>query len=180
MFRSILIISALALSACTTVMEEEVAVETPAVEEAVAVQTTDVVSTAMSADNLSTFVSAVQAAGLTETMAGPGPFTVFAPTDAAFAALPEGTLDRLLAPENRERLRILLAYHVVPGRVTSTEFAGQQVGAQTAMGSPLQIDATGGGIRVDDANVIAADIDAANGIIHVVDRVLVPQVAPAS
>ena len=174
MFRPILIASALALAACTTTTDE--AAEAPAAE--AVVETTDVVSTARASDNLTTLVSAIEAAGLVDTMSGPGPFTVFAPTDAAFAALPENVLSQLLLPENRERLRVLLAYHVVPGRaVGSADIAGQQVNAPTAMGSPLAINATGGGIMVDNANVIAADIEATNGVIHVIDRVLVPQVS---
>lgn len=171
MFRPLLIASALALAACTTTMDEEVVVEEAAVVE------TDVVTTAMAADNLSTLVAAIQAADLVATLQGPGPFTVFAPTDAAFAALPPGTLDRLLAPENRGKLRALLAYHVLPGAVRSTDVAGRQVAAATAQGSNVVIDARTG-IRVNDASVIAADIEATNGIIHLIDRVLVPQVAP--
>ena len=177
MFRPILIASALALAACTTPMDDDEMAEAAA-EEAM-VETMDVVATAQASDNLTTLVSAIEAAGLVDTLSGPGPFTVFAPTDAAFAALPENVLSQLLLPENRERLRVLLAYHVIPGAVTSGDIAGQQVSAPTAMGSPLQIDATEG-VMVDNANVIAADIEATNGVIHVIDRVLVPQVPPSS
>ena len=174
MFRSILIASALALAACTAT-DEEVEVEEAMVEEAMEMS---IVETAAATESLSTLAAAIEAAGLVDTLSGPGPFTVFAPTDAAFAALPEGTLDRLLLPENRERLRVLLAYHVLPGEVTSADIAGQRVAVPTAMGAPLQIDTTAG-LMVDNANIIAADIDASNGVIHVIDRVLVPQVQPA-
>ncbi|HUF56570.1 MAG TPA: fasciclin domain-containing protein [Thermohalobaculum sp.] len=173
MFRPILIASALALAACTTPMDDDEMAEAPAEE------TMNVVQTAQASDNLTTFVSAIEAAGFVDTLSGPGPFTVFAPTDAAFAALPENVLSQLLLPENRERLRVLLAYHVIPGAVMSADIAGQQVSAPTAMGASLQIDATEG-VMVDNANVIAADIEATNGVIHVIDRVLVPQVQPSS
>ena len=180
MFRPILIASALALAACTTAMDEDEEMAEAVAEEAM-VETMDVVSMAQASDNLTTLVSAIEAADLVDTLSGPGPFTVFAPTDAAFAALPDDVLSQLLLPENRERLRVLLAYHVIPGRaVTSGDIAGQQLAAPTAMGSPLQIDATGGGVMVDNASVIAADIEATNGVIHVIDRVLVPQVRPTS
>ena len=176
MFRPILIASALALAACTTPMDDDEMAEAAA-EEAM-VETMDVVATAQASDNLTTLVSAIEAAGLVDTLSGPGPFTVFAPTDAAVAARPENGLSQLLLPENRERLRVLLAYHVIPGNVMSSDIAGQQLSAPTAMGSPLQIDASGDGVVVDNANVIAADIEATNGVIHVIDRVQVPQVRP--
>ena len=178
MFRPILIASALALAACTTTVDDDAEVADAAVEPA-AVQTMDVVSMARASDNLTTLAAAIEAADLVDTLSGPGPFTVFAPTDAAFAALPENVLSQLMLPENRERLRVLLAYHVIPGAVTSDQIAGQQLSAPTAMGAPLQIDATSG-VMVDNATVIAADMAASNGIIHVIDRVLVPQVRPAS
>ena len=180
MFRPILIASALALAACTTPMDDEADMaEAEAEAEVAAVETMDVVAMAQASDNLTTLAAAIEAADLVDTLSGPGPFTVFAPTDAAFAALPENVLSQLMMPENRERLRVLLAYHVIPGAVTSDQIAGQQVSAPTAMGAPLQIDATDG-VMVDNANVIAADMAASNGVIHVIDWVLVPQVQPAS
>lgn len=174
--RFMMIASAVALGACTmTDMAED---ETMADAEVAAAAEQNVVQTAMAADNLSTLVTAVQAADLADTLSGPGPFTVFAPTDAAFQALPPGVLDQLLLPENQPRLRALLAYHVLPGEVMSADIAGQQLAAATAQGSPVQIDAAGSGVRVDNANVIAADIDASNGVVHVIDRVLVPTTPP--
>lgn len=165
--------AALALAGCADTMMSD-----DAAEEA-AVQTTDVVSTAQSADNLTTLVAAIQAADLVETLSGPGPFTVFAPTDEAFAALPDGVLERLLQPENKGRLRALLAYHVVPGTVRSGDIAGQAVEARTALQRPVTVDATGAGVKVGNANVVAADIEATNGVVHVIDRVIVPP-PPAS
>ena len=176
MFRPILIATALALAACTTTMDEDEEVVETAVEQPAA-ETMDLVSMAQASDNLSMFAAAIEAAGFSERLAGPGPFTVFAPTDAAFQSLSENALARIMAPENREQLRVLLAYHVIPGAVTSDQITGRQVSAPTAMGAPLRIDATSG-VMVDDANVIAADMRASNGVIHVIDRVLVPQVRP--
>ena len=177
MYRIILIASALALAGCASMETEEgVAEEAVVEEEAVAAGTTGLVSTIEAAENLSTFASAIEAAGLEETLAGPGPFTIFAPSNAAFAALPEGAVDQLLAPENRERLRVLIAYHVVPGSAMTADFGGQRGRAQTAMGAPLVIDATAAPLRVNDASVTAADIETGNGVLYVIDRVLVPQV----
>ena len=196
MFRSILIASALALTACTTVTDEDpevaeaaaeeavaeeaVVEEETMVEEAAAVESADVIATAMARDNLSTLAMAIEAAEIGDALSGPGPFTLFAPTDAAFAAVPGELRQALMQPENRDRLPFLLGYHVVPGRATSSELAGQQGTATTAVGVPLTIDATGPGIRVDGANIIAADIEASTGVVHIIDRVLVPQVSPES
>lgn len=181
MFRRFLLIApAVALAACTPVAEEPVVEAEPVVAPVAAVTETDIVSTARAADNLTTLVTAIEAAGLADTLSGPGPFTVLAPTDAAFAALPPNSLQQLLLPENQERLRALLAYHVLPGEMMSANVAGQQGAVPTVLGPPLQIDATTAGIRIDGANVIAADIDATNGVIHIIDRVLVPEAPPAS
>ncbi|MEM8761269.1 MAG: fasciclin domain-containing protein, partial [Pseudomonadota bacterium] len=120
-----------------------------------------------------TLVAAVQAAGLVETLKGEGPFTVFAPTDAAFAALPPGTVDNLLKPENRDTLVSVLTYHVVAGKVMSGDIAGQTLSAPTVQGSALDIDATNG-VQVNNATVVAADVEASNGVIHVIDTVLLP------
>ncbi len=133
----------------------------------------DIVDTAVSAGSFNTLVAAVQAAGLVDTLKGSGPFTVFAPTDAAFAALPAGTVESLLKPENIDQLRAVLTYHVVPGKVTSDQLAGQRLSAGTVQGTTVDIDATAG-VRVDNANVVKADIITSNGVIHVIDSVLLP------
>ncbi len=140
-----------------------------------AAQAADIVDTAVEAGSFTTLVSAVEAAGLVETLKGEGPFTVFAPTDEAFAALPEGTLDSLLQPENREQLTAILTYHVVPGRVMSSDAAGQMVELETVQGQSLSVDGTGDGVTVDGANVVQADIEADNGVIHVIDAVVLPE-----
>ncbi|MEM8793174.1 MAG: fasciclin domain-containing protein [Pseudomonadota bacterium] len=134
----------------------------------------DIVDTAVSAGSFNTLVAAVQAAGLVETLKGEGPFTVFAPTDEAFAALPAGTVENLLKPENKDQLVAVLTYHVVPGAVMSSDLAGKKLEAGTVQGSTVDIDATGGGVTVDGANVVAADVTASNGVIHVIDAVILP------
>ena len=133
----------------------------------------DIVDTAVDAGSFGTLVAAVQAAGLVETLKGEGPFTVFAPTDAAFAALPEGTVENLLKPENKDQLVAVLTYHVLSGKVMSGDIAGKELSAATVQGSELDIDATDG-VTVDGANVVTADIETSNGVIHVVDAVLLP------
>jgi uncharacterized surface protein with fasciclin (FAS1) repeats len=133
----------------------------------------DIVETAVAAGDFTTLAAALEAAGLVETLQGEGPFTVFAPTDEAFAALPEGTLDELLLPENREQLESILTYHVVEGAVPSSDLSdGQQVA--TLQGGELTIGVTDAGVTVDDATVTAADVAASNGVVHVVDTVLLP------
>lgn len=121
-----------------------------------------------------TFLRAVEAAGLTDQLSGTGPYTLFAPTDAAFRALPPGRLNALLAPSGREDLRAVVGYHVVPGMVTSSFMDGMDVNHLTAAGGALNIDGTGGGIRVDGAGVVRRDLEADNGVVHVIDRVLTP------
>ncbi len=138
-------------------------------------QAADIVDTAVEAGSFSTLVSAVEAAGLVETLKGEGPFTVFAPTDDAFAALPDGTLDSLVQEENRDQLTAILTYHVVPGRVMSGDAAGQTVELDTVQGQSLTVDGTGGAVTVDGATVVQADIAADNGVIHVIDAVLLPE-----
>jgi uncharacterized surface protein with fasciclin (FAS1) repeats len=133
----------------------------------------DIVDTAIAAGSFETLVAAVQAAGLVETLKGEGPFTVFAPTDAAFAALPEGTVADLLKPENLETLAAVLTYHVVAGKVMSSDLAGKTLNAATVQGGELAIDATDG-VTVNGANVVTADIETSNGVIHVIDAVLLP------
>jgi len=136
--------------------------------------TEDIIGTAVGAGKFGTLAAALQAGGLVEALKGEGPFTVFAPTDAAFAALPEGTVETLLEPENKDRLVAILKYHVVSGRVFS-EQAAKLTEAKTLQGSNLEIRAADGKVQVGGANVIAADIDATNGVIHVIDKVLLPQ-----
>ncbi|MGO4917246.1 fasciclin domain-containing protein [Pseudogemmobacter sp. W21_MBD1_M6] len=132
----------------------------------------DIVDTAIDAGSFTTLVAAVQAAGLVDTLKGEGPFTVFAPTDAAFAALPEGTVENLLKPENKDQLVKILTYHVVPGKVMSTDLTNGMM-APTVEGADLTI-MTEGGVKVNDANVTTADIEASNGVIHVIDAVIIP------
>ncbi len=133
----------------------------------------DIVDIAASNGNFDTLVAAVTAAGLVDTLKGDGPFTVFAPTDAAFAALPAGTVDSLLLPENKDQLVAILTYHVVPGAVTSDQLAGQRLSVATVNGANVHIDGTNG-VKVEDSNVTTADIIASNGVIHVIDSVLLP------
>lgn len=134
----------------------------------------DIVDIASSNDDFSTLVAAVSAAGLVDTLKGPGPFTVFAPTNAAFAKLPAGTVESLLLPENRDQLVAILTYHVVPGAGTASTFLGERASYATVNGAPVHVDGTRGGVRVENANVTTADIIASNGVIHVIDTVLLP------
>jgi len=122
--------------------------------------------------NFSTLVAAVKAAGLADTLSGDGPFTVFAPTNAAFAKLPAGTVENLLKPENKEQLVAVLTYHVVPGAVKAADVAGL-TSAKTVNGKEIQID-TRNGVKVDNATVTATDIEGRNGVIHVIDTVILP------
>ena len=138
-----------------------------------AANSSDIVDTAVEAGSFNTLVAAVQAAGLVETLKGDGPFTVFAPTDEAFAALPEGTVETLLKPENRDQLVAILTYHVVPAKVVSGDLAGQTVSAKTVNGEKLMVDGRKG-VMVNDAEVVSADIMTSNGVIHVVDKVILP------
>jgi uncharacterized surface protein with fasciclin (FAS1) repeats len=146
----------------------------------------DIVDTAAANPNFSTLVTAVKAAGLVDTLKSPGPFTVFAPTNDAFAKLPAGTLDNLLKPENREQLTRILTYHVVPGRVPASEVVklnGQAV--PTVAGPTATVTVDGTTVKVGDANVTQTDVAASNGVIHVIDSVLLPPpaaqpVAPSS
>ncbi|MEE4120505.1 MAG: fasciclin domain-containing protein [Paracoccaceae bacterium] len=136
----------------------------------VAAQEADIVDTAIAAGNFETLVAAVQAAGLVETLKGEGPFTVFAPTDEAFAALPEGTVEGLL--EDTDTLTSILTYHVVPGAVMSSDLS-DGMEAETVQGQTVTIG-TEGGVTVNGANVVTADIEASNGVIHVIDAVIMP------
>ncbi len=136
-------------------------------------QDADIVDTAAAAGSFSTLLAAATAAELVDTLKGDGPYTVFAPTDEAFAALPEGTVEGLLEPENKDQLTAILLYHVVPGEVMSGDLTNGMT-ATTAQGGDLTI-MTEGGVTVNGANVVTADVDASNGVIHVIDAVLLPQ-----
>lgn len=134
--------------------------------------TANIVETAVSAGSFNTLVAAVKAAGLVETLSGEGPFTVFAPTDAAFSALPAGTVESLLLPENKEKLVAILTYHVVPAKVKAKDVKSGE--APTVNGKTLTIDASASGVTVEGAKVIKTDVMASNGVIHVVDTVILP------
>jgi uncharacterized surface protein with fasciclin (FAS1) repeats len=133
----------------------------------------DIVDTAVAAGQFSTLATALDAAGLVETLKGPGPFTVFAPTDAAFAKLPAGTVDTLLQPENKDDLIAVLTYHVIPASLPAAEVVKYDA-AKTVNGGQVDIDASNGSVRVNDATVTSADVMASNGVIHVIDTVLIP------
>jgi len=132
----------------------------------------DIVDTAISAGSFKTLVAAVQAAGLESTLRGSGPFTVFAPTDAAFARLPQGTVQELLKPENKAKLQAILTYHVVPGKVMAKDVV-KLTSAKTVQGGTIKI-INSNGVYVDNAKVIQTDIETSNGVIHVIDAVLLP------
>ena len=168
---AVAIAAALTLAACGSdddASEDTIAEDTVA-EEVVA--DGDIVAVASGNPDFSTLVAALSAAGLVETLQGEGPFTVFAPTDAAFAALPEGLLEKLLLPENIAVLTAILTYHVVPGMVMSTDVTAGDVA--TVEGSTIAIT-TDMGVMVNGANVVAVDVAASNGVIHVIDAVIVP------
>lgn len=135
--------------------------------------TKNIVETAVAAGQFTTLAKALTAAGLVETLSGPGPFTVFAPTDAAFAKLPPGTVENLLKPENKAQLTSILTFHVVPGLAPSSAIAGKTGQVDTVNGAKLNVDGTNG-VRVGDATVVQADVAASNGVIHVIDTVLIP------
>jgi uncharacterized surface protein with fasciclin (FAS1) repeats len=139
-----------------------------------AAKAADIVETAVAAGSFNTLVTAVKAGGLVDTLKGPGPFTVFAPTDEAFAKLPGGTVENLLKPENKQQLVAILTYHVVPGKVMSKDLDGKKTMAKTVEGTQVSIDATDG-VRVNNAKVVKADIEASNGVIHVIDTVIIPK-----
>jgi uncharacterized surface protein with fasciclin (FAS1) repeats len=168
---AVAIAAALTLAACGSDDEasEDTVAEDTVAEEVVA--DGDIVAVASGNPDFSTLVAALSAAGLVETLQGEGPFTVFAPTDAAFAALPEGLLEKLLLPENIAVLTAILTYHVVPGMVMSTDVTAGDVA--TVEGSTIAIT-TDMGVMVNGANVVAVDVAASNGVIHVIDAVIVP------
>jgi transforming growth factor-beta-induced protein len=152
--------------------------KTPSTKDATAAaakaKVTDIVSTAVAAGNFKTLAAALQAAGLVETLQGKGPFTVFAPTDAAFAKLPAGTIEELLKPENKQKLTSILTYHVVAGKVMAKEVVGM-TSAKTVNGQSLTVVAKDGKVSIDGATVVKADIDCSNGVIHVIDSVVLPK-----
>jgi uncharacterized surface protein with fasciclin (FAS1) repeats len=133
----------------------------------------DIVDTAVASGQFNTLAKALQAAGLVDTLKGNGPFTVFAPTDDAFAKLPPGTLAELLKPENKSKLVAILTFHVVSGEVKASDVA-KLTSAKTVNGEPLKIATAGGNVMINDANVVKADILCSNGVIHVIDTVLLP------
>jgi uncharacterized surface protein with fasciclin (FAS1) repeats len=137
-------------------------------------ETQDIAEVVVGAGNLKTLVAAIKAADLVETLKGKGPFTVFAPTDDAFAKLPKGTVDDLLKPQNRAKLAKILTYHVVPGKITASDIKGKETNVKTVEGSNLAVDAKKG-VRINNAKVVEADIIASNGVIHVIDTVLMPK-----
>jgi uncharacterized surface protein with fasciclin (FAS1) repeats len=140
---------------------------------ATAAKAADIVDTAASNGSFNTLVAAVKAAGLVGTLKGDGPFTVFAPTDKAFAKLPAGTVESLLKPENKGKLVAILTYHVVPGKVMSGDIAGKSLKVGTVQGSKVSVDAMMS-VKIDNATVVKADVVASNGVIHVIDTVIMP------
>lgn len=176
--RTVVVAAALAASvAAVAFAAPAVAKDCPASQarltSAAAVQSADILDVAREAGSFSTLLAAAQAAGLVDALKGDGPLTVFAPTDAAFAALPAGTVERLLRPENRAELRRVLSYHVVQGRVEAADLAGRTVRPRTLAGPRLSVDGRQG-VSINNARVITADVQADNGIIHIIDRVLLP------
>lgn len=134
----------------------------------------DIVDTAASVEDFSTLVAAVKAAGLVDTLRGDGPFTVFAPTNEAFAKLPEGTVESLLKPENKDQLIAILTYHVVPGKVMAADVVKLN-SAKTVQGTKVMIEVTDGVVMVDNAKVVKTDIETSNGVIHIIDSVILPK-----
>lgn len=139
----------------------------------------DIVDTAVGAGSFKTLAAALGAADLVDALRGPGPFTVFAPTDEAFAKLPEGTVEELLKPENKAQLAAILTYHVVPGKVMASEVVTLS-SAVTVNGQSVTITVDDSGVKVDNANVIQTDIEASNGLIHVIDSVILPAPTPTA
>lgn len=136
-------------------------------------QSKDIVDLAAGNDNLKTLVAAVKAGGLVDVLKSDGPFTVFAPTDKAFAALPEGTLESLLKPENKGQLAAILKYHVVSGKVMSSDLSNGQKAA-TVQGEKVGVSIKNGTVKIDGAQVVMADVQAKNGVVHVIDKVILP------
>lgn len=158
------------LSGCTT-MDKGMPMDSGMAMKDVAVA--DIVDTAVAAGSFNTLIAAVQAAGLVDTLKGEGPFTVFAPTDDAFAALPAGTVESLLEPGNKAKLQSILTYHVIPGKVMAGDIAGKKMSVDTVNGQAISVDAISG-VKINNATVTSADIVTSNGVIHVIDAVLLP------
>ncbi|MEM1420275.1 MAG: fasciclin domain-containing protein [Pseudomonadota bacterium] len=137
-------------------------------------QEADIVDTAVAAGSFNTLVAAVQAAGLVDVLKGDGPFTVFAPTDEAFAKLPAGTVETLLKPENKDLLVSILTYHVVPGEIPASAVVGNRAAPATVQGRPIAVDGRAGYVTVNASKVVTPDVMATTGVIHVIDRVLIP------
>jgi uncharacterized surface protein with fasciclin (FAS1) repeats len=167
----VLLVLMLVLAGCQ--QEQLAEVPEPAEPAPAAEAPKDIVDTAVAAGSFETLVAAVQAAGLVETLKGEGPFTVFAPTDEAFAKLPAGTLEDLLKPESKDTLTSILTYHVVPGKVMAADVVGLD-SATTVNGEDLSIEVEGDTVMVDGAAVVQADIECSNGVIHVIDSVIMP------
>lgn len=165
-----LFITAIALSTISPMVVAPSLADTKATKTSRAADT--IVGVASSNQNFSTLVTAVKAAGLVETLSGKGPFTVFAPTNAAFAALPQGTVEMLLKPENKAKLVKVLTYHVVPSKVMAKDVKAGNV--KTVEGSEFTVTVKDGKVMVNNANVVATDVAASNGVIHVIDRVILP------
>ena len=165
------LVASISFAACGSDSESTESTEAAATEETVATEVGDIVAVASATEGFSTLVAALTAGGLVETLQGAGPFTVFAPTDAAFAALPEGLLEKLLLPENKAVLVSILTYHVVAGKVMAADIVAGDV--PTVEGSTVTLD-TMSGVKVNDATVTTADVAASNGVIHVIDAVIVP------
>ncbi len=137
-------------------------------------ETKDIVDVAAGNGKFTTLVAAVKAAGLVETLKGKGPFTVFAPTDDAFAKLPKGTIEDLLKPENNAKLTAILTYHVTSGKVMAADIKGKKSSVKSVQGGEIAVDATDG-VKVNDAKVVIADVAASNGVIHAIDTVIMPK-----
>lgn len=176
MFAMLLVVLSLVMAACAPAATPVPAPTATAMPEPTATpepMLSDIVDTAVADGRFTTLVAAVQAAELVDTLKGEGPFTVFAPTDDAFAALPAGTLDELLKPENKQQLTDILLYHVVPGKVTAADVT-TLTSAATALGKDVAVKVDMGNVYINDAKVIITDIETSNGIIHVIDAVILP------
>lgn len=176
LFVGLLVAVSLVLAACAPAATPTPAPEPTAMPEPTATpepELADIVDTAVADGRFTTLVAAVEAAGLVETLKGEGPFTVFAPTDDAFAALPEGTVESLLLPENKQQLTDILLYHVVSGKVMAADVTGLE-SATTVLGKDIAIKVDMGNVYINDAQVIITDIETSNGVIHVIDAVILP------
>jgi uncharacterized surface protein with fasciclin (FAS1) repeats len=158
---------------CPLAAAQKAQAKTPVQAVAFKAEAKDIVDTAVGAGSFKTLVAAVQAAGLVETLKGEGPFTVFAPTDEAFAKLPAGTVETLLKPENKDQLVAVLTYHVVPGKVMAADVV-KLTEAATVQGSKVKVKVVDGSVMIDAAKVVKADIETSNGVIHVIDAVILP------